>query len=513
MMKKIFLGLALATMVVPSLSAKEIAAGNKVNSDINLTINNIAVQGDNLFVDMNLDLSQVNLERNKEVIYMPMFYNGADTLKFTPFTVAGKYRYIWHERNGQLTPVLFKGWGKEHGEMSQKSIPQGPDYQFTNNGAANYNLLLCTPYLPWMETSMFGIESQTIGCADCGEKEVSECDLAQLDFRPAVFESDFIFVTPVAETVKTRELSGRAYVDFQVNKTNILPDYRNNKVELGKIIATIDSVKNDKDITVTSIQISGTASPEGSYENNVRLAKGRTEALVEYVQNLYQFPKGFIKTSYEPVDWAGLKEWLENNPIDNRDAILAIVDGDLEPFARNQKIKTTYPKQYQFLLENVYPSLRHSDYVIEYNIRNYANAEEIIEVMTTSPSKLSLNELFIVANNQPEGSDIYNESFEIAVKMYPEDETANLNAATNAIKRGDFSTAKKYLEKAGKSDEAQFTRAEYEALNGDKAAALATFKQLAKTAKSDKVREKAAKAAESLELSMKKAGSNYTVLD
>lgn len=515
-MRKIILSLSLITMVGLNISAKELSAGDKPNSDINVLINDIVVDGDQMVVNMDMNFSEVNLQRNKEVIYTPYFTNGNDSVFMTPFSMSGHNRYIWALRNGQLTSVLFKGWGGNRGEMSEQSVPQGYGYIWKSqgHGYVDYNLVENTPYLDWMEVCTFGMKTEGIGCSDCPNSAWTETnDLAYIDLRPAVFESDFIFVTPVAETVKTRELSGRAYVDFKVNKTDILPDYRNNKVELGKIIATIDSVKNDKDITVTSIEISGTASPEGSYENNVRLAKGRTEALTEYVQNLYKFPAGFIKTSYEPVDWAGLKEWLQHNQIENREAILNIVDGDLEPYARNQKIKTTYPKQYAYLLENVYPALRHSDYVIEYNIRNYANVDEIIEVMTTSPSKLSLNELFIVANNEPEGSDLYNESFEIAVKMYPEDETANLNAGTNAIKRGDFVSAQKYLNKAGKSEEAEFTRGEYEALNGDKDKALEIFKKLADTAKSDRVREKAAAAYESLRLSMQKATSKWVLIE
>lgn len=512
-MKKIYISLILIAGMAVNVTAKNIPAGDKPGSDIGLTVNNISVEGDDMVVNMNLDFSKVNLQRNKETIYTPYLVNGTDTLKFTPFTLAGHNRYIWALRNGQPGPIMMKGWGGDRGEMSLQSQPQGPGYDMKSvQGITNYNYVVSTPYQPWMETANLEMQYEMVGCSDC-PRSLDNCALAGIDFRPAEFVSDFIFVTPVAETVKTRELSGRAYVDFVVNKTNILPDYRNNKVELAKITATIDSVKNDKDITVTSIQISGTASPEGSYENNVRLAKGRTEALTEYVQNLYKFPTGFIKTSYEPVDWTGLKEWLRTHEIENREGILGIVDGNLEPYARNQKIRTTYPKQYNWLLDNVYPSLRHSDYVIEYNIRNYANVDEIIEVMTTAPSKLSLNELFIVANNRPEGSELYNESFEVAVKMYPDDEIANLNAGTNAIKRGDFVSAKKYLAKAGKSEEAEFTRAEYEALNGDKEAALKTFKSLAANAKNEKVKTKAAAAAESLELSMQKAGKKYTVYD
>lgn len=517
MMKKLYLSLVLSAIAVGNVSAVELQVGSKDGSELGINVINVEIddQGE-LNLLLGLDFSKVKLPWNKEIICTPLLANGEENLEFTPFSVAGHNRYIWNRRNGQPTNLMFKGWSKKKGELSSESLMQGPGYQLIPDGESylKYHLKLSYPYSDWMAQSTIAVEILEIGCADCpNSKQYLEYPLVAIDFRPSNFITDFILVTPVAEEVKIRELSGRAYVDFQVNKTNIIPTFRNNAIELAKITATIDSVKNDKDTTVTSILISGTASPEGSYENNVYLAKTRTQSLKDYVDKLYDFPKDLIKTSYEPVDWSGLRNWLQNNQIDNKEAILEIVNSNLESYARNQKIKEDFPVQYQWLLNNVYPSLRHSDYVITYNVRNYTDIDEIIHVMTTSPQNLSLNELFLVANSQPQGSDLYNVSFELAAKMYPEDEIANLNAGTLAIMQGNFNAAEKYLAKAGNSDEARYTRAEYEAINGDKEKALKEFKDLATHAKSEKVREKSMAAVESLEASMKKSNRNFVVLD
>ena len=81
-----------------------------------------------------------------------------------------------------------------------------------------------------------------------------------------------------------------------MNRTEIYEDYRRNPIELAKIRATIDTVRNDADTRITSIRIKGYASPEGSYANNTRLAQGRTETLKDYVQRLYNFPSGVMAT-------------------------------------------------------------------------------------------------------------------------------------------------------------------------------------------------------------------------
>lgn len=81
-----------------------------------------------------------------------------------------------------------------------------------------------------------------------------------------------------------------AYLDFPLNKTDILEDFRNNAAELYKIKEGIDVLKRDSFVTISGIHIHGFASPEGPYMNNKRLAEGRTAALKDYISDQYDFP-------------------------------------------------------------------------------------------------------------------------------------------------------------------------------------------------------------------------------
>ena len=139
-----------------------------------------------------------------------------------------------------------------------------------------------------------------------------------------------------------------------------------------------------------------------------------------------------------------------------------MIDSDLAPDAKELKIKRTYPEEYRFLLQNCYPALRHTDYRIEYNVRRFSDVEEIKRVMKTQPQKLSLNEFYLAAQTYETGSDEFNEVFETAVRMFPDDPTANLNAANTALQRGDMAAAERYLAKSGESAEATYTRGVYE---------------------------------------------------
>lgn len=78
--------------------------------------------------------------------------------------------------------------------------------------------------------------------------------------------------------------------------------------------------------------------------------------------------------------------------------------------------------------------------------------EEAKEVIKTRPQNLSLNEMFMVANSYPAGSQEFVDVFEVAVRMYPKNEIANMNAAAAAILRNDLVAAERYLNKVNSKE-------------------------------------------------------------
>ena len=418
---------------------------------------------DLMTVKLDFDLENFDLDGNRVVVFVPSIVNGDDSLQLNPIGLYSRGRWYNYLRNGEK-PL----GGPDETSIRYSKRPESVEYAQT------------VEYADWMNGAQLKLTRSDYGC--CRQLIYEDSGLLGAGYREQVFTPQAIYMKPTrVEAVKMRSLSGRAFVDFPVNKTVIYPDYRNNQQELAKIIATIDSVRNDADVTVQSITIKGFASPEGSYENNIRLAKGRTEALKSYVRNLYRFDDGFISTDYEPEDWEGLRAFVETSGLTHRDEILAIIDSNLAPDPKNSKIQTTYPEEYRFLLQTVYPALRHSDYTIEYTIRNFTDVNDIAHILHTQPQKLSLSEMYLLAKTLEPGSDEYKEVFDIAVRMYPDDETANLNAANSAMSRNDLKSAEKYLAKAGASAEAEYARGKLAALQGDYAKARTYFESAAQT--------------------------------
>lgn len=296
--------------------------------------------------------------------------------------------------------------------------------------------------------------------------------------EPIVFTPVLAFTAPQKEDVKRRVLEGSAYLDFPVNKVVIYPDYRKNPAELAKIRQTIDVVKEDTTVYITAVGIHGYASPEGSYSNNVRLAKGRAEALKNYLLKLYNFDKNIMSVESTPEDWGNLRKAVLNSSYADKETLLSIIDSELQPDPKNDKLKKDCAESYADLLANVYPALRHSDYTVSYDVMDYT-LEQAREIIKTKPHLLSQKEMYDVANSYSKGSAEYKYALETAAKLYPNDPTANLNAACMSIENNDLDAAKKYLAKAGSSAEAVHAKGVVEALQGNYDEAKKIFLQSA----------------------------------
>ncbi len=438
---KILIYALLPLCAAPVLKAQSLMDGQ-------MEVRNLAVsrQEDKLFVSLDLDVSALKVGTNREVVFAPILSKGEHLVELPAVMVAGRNRYYHHLRN-------------------KSTVSLDKLYRSGERDVIEYRLVV--PYEKWMTNAALNVSNTTNGC--CGAPILNDISLLENvlpEKSVMTFFPEYVYIRPKAEQ-KINQIEGSAYIDFPVNRTEVYPESRRNPQELKKILATIDAVREDADTRILAISIKGYASPEGSYTNNIRLAKGRTATLKEYVRKQYHFPDSLFTTSYEPEDWEGLRRFVEGSHLTHRDEILRLIDSDMEPDAKDRKIKVNYQDDYAYLLREVYPGLRHSDYVVRYEVRAYTDPEEIKHLLRTQPQKLSLEEMYLVAQDMEPGSEEYNETFEIAVRMFPEDATANLNAANTAMRLGNLPLAEKYLEKSGDTSEAAYARGIHAALSGN----------------------------------------------
>ncbi|MEG1634859.1 MAG: OmpA family protein, partial [Rikenellaceae bacterium] len=230
-----------------------------------------------------------------------------------------------------------------------------------------------------------------------------------------------------------------------VNRTEIRPDFGNNPAELTKIREMIEDIKNDAAITIKHITITGYASPEGSLANNQRLSEGRAKALEGYLQSRYNLSKDLYTINFGGEDWEGLVELVEASDMLYKQEVLDIIlNTSIENNREKKLMNLKVGVPYRYMLHDMFPKLRRVICKIDYNVKTF-DVNEAKELVKTKPQNLSLNEMYQVAVTYEKGSDEFNNVFYVAVKMFPNDQTANLNAAATALSRGDIVSAEEYL--------------------------------------------------------------------
>lgn len=417
--------------LLPVLSGK---AQTLYNNQVRIDKEAITRNEDNNMLSINMDIvmqENLKLSSNNVATLTPFLESNGRTKILPSIVVYGRKREIVNKRNNVVPQDTY-------------SVIR---YKRNQEQVINYKQAF--PFEAWMGDAKVKLNVDVCGCCDLKEDASGEL-ITQLNISPMQLQPAISYITPQAEAVKRRAIEGSAFLDFPVNKTVIYPEYRRNTIELAKIRATIDSVRNDDKTTLSNIKIHGYASPEGSYSNNTRLAKGRTQALVDYVTGYYKFDEKLITSEYTPEDWKGFRKFIVSSSLDKKEQILNLIDNsglDIDKKER-QIAQLVGPQTYKYILEECYPALRHSDYTVNYTVRDF-NVEEAKEIIKTRPQLLSLEEIYRVAESCQPGSEEFNHSFLVAATMFPDDPIANLNAGAMEIQKGgDLTIAKKHLAKA-----------------------------------------------------------------
>ncbi|MCM1139361.1 MAG: DUF3868 domain-containing protein [Muribaculum sp.] len=432
--------------------------------DINVNVNE---QNRRLDITIELDIEDFSISRDRQIILTPILIadNKTDSLKLEQIIVAGRNRWYQYLRSGILDDGIE------------------PIFRAGKKGKATYSTNV--ELQPWMEQSSLEMRVETSNCCDApvampGTSDNGMVAMAHIDIARPTLNADYVFAPPVDAGPVEKNIEGSAFVTFVVNRTELKPDYMNNRKELDKIIGSIDFVRQDPDATITHVHIKGFASPEGPYDNNVRLAQGRTETLRRYVRDLYKFQDSIVTSSYEPEDWAGLRTYMTDSmrfDIAHRSEIIDIIDGPLGFDNKNLAIQTRFPDDYRIILKEIYPWLRHSDYTVKYVIKVYTSLEDIRRVYAVDPTNLRAVDFYTLAQSYPVSSKEYCDVFETAVKVYPDDPMLNLNAANIELMRDEYDKAQSHLLKSGNSPLTDYARGILAAKRGDTKGALELFQK------------------------------------
>ena len=341
-------------------------------------------------------------------------------------------------------------------------------------------------YEPWMEKAVLKVRK--LSCACSRQKPRGEELVGALRPRPvetnAVAEKVNLFpvylVPPADKSVKVREEKGSAFINFVVNKWDILPDYMNNPTELQKIHNSVNIVRNDSNVTISKMVIEGYASPEGSNSHNLFLSEKRTEALNQYLKRIGTVKGIRMEARGKGENWEGfLKRLRSDRSIPQREKLLSIANANIDPDAKERRMRSEAGQGYTYVLRNIFPSLRCSNYTVVYTVRPFT-VEESEVVFETRPINLSLNEIYKLADKYAHDQQKYYSIIRKASLLYPNDTYINLTMAYLAIKKGEADEAAEYLSNVKKCPEKTMNEGLVAYLKGDVEKAIKLVEQAQK---------------------------------
>ncbi len=334
------------------LKAQEVYLG-----EVKIIQNRFEQRGDSVYIEMNMNLNGLPVHKNQSFILTPVVETEKASEELPSIVINGKRREKAYQRSLAFnhgrppfpiyTTVIVNQWSRER---------------------IAYNVVI--PYETWMKDAKLNLRENFCECG--GEKRLISIKMLAQTIKLENQEDTIVEMVSIKkeeDEKNTYYKEGSAYLDFPLNQTHILPDFRGNQKELDKIRGILDSITSNPDYEITGIYLTGYASPEGSYAQNEVLSKDRTRALRDYLRCRYSFPANLYHVDWRGEDWIGLKRLILLYGMPNEEQVLSIMD-NYNVFEGREKrlMDLNNGKPYRYMMKHFFPELRRVDYKITYKI-------------------------------------------------------------------------------------------------------------------------------------------------
>lgn len=419
----------------------------------------ISIHDDSLRLVLSMDLNGVRTGKLTALTFTPVLADKAHRLLLAPVVVSGTKRNRYEQRERALS----------------KSPAPAPYCVIRGHMSKQVNYKVSIPYASWMAHATLLLKQEIKDCCDLrllgtdtltGNLALNAPAMPAtliptpvVAARPArttvalsgeILESYIpmvSFLTPLPEkNGKQRSGNATLYIDYPLNKYDILPDFRNNRRELAKMDSILPPVLESDYTKIKQISICGYASPDGPYKHNEELSANRSQYFTNYIRYIYQLPQELFIVSSVAEDWDGLIRLLEQRNPPYKQEVLRTIRQNSIFEGREKELMELPGNVYKTLYRELFPLLRRLEITVDYQV-DRVETKDAATLIYSHPELLSLEEMYKVAHYYRPGTVQYREVYEIAAFHFPQDVVANVNAASAVMLGGDLKTAWNYLSK------------------------------------------------------------------
>lgn len=167
-----------------------------------------------------------------------------------------------------------------------------------------------------------------------------------------------------------------ARVRFHVGKSHLDPTFAGNGARLDSLRSRIHAAESDTLVSLKGIKVTGGASPEGPVPLNYNLSERRAHEIFDFLDVYEHFPDSAVTFEFLGRDWSGLRCLVSADPnVPAKGEVIGLIDkiistsspdtpGDTEAIAELHTLHGGKP--YEYLYDNIYPLLRESQVIVEY---------------------------------------------------------------------------------------------------------------------------------------------------
>lgn len=189
-------------------------------------------------------------------------------------------------------------------------------------------------------------------------------------------------------TIQPKYKVGRA--EFDIN-------FGDNRAQADSVFNAYNRNRYERGLTIDSVILKGSASLEGAYEKNLDLSRRRSTGMKDFLKRVMP-PETDVENTfiarYIGEDWQGMKREIQAHPrIQNKEAILDMLNNSVFPDQTEQDIRRKYKSDYAIIMNDIYPKLRKIDIVFNMSRPSMGVADSVFsEVNTQYVNALSLVE-------------------------------------------------------------------------------------------------------------------------
>lgn len=374
----------------------------------------IEVKGNYLFMNTHVKVPHKLFSSSMRMIIQPSMYNITTKRRvyMKPVVFDGHRYAITQERmydwKPETDPLIPYQKIKKTGGRTDDIIPL-KDSVYTRNPNHDFRLDIMTA----LETYNSIIYADTIQIA---RGTVNPLRFLSYSVKGSPVVDERFFPTP---EMQLRDTKGDVRLTFPVGKSKLNMELGDNRAEMNRLLAGLKEIENNPDMAIKSFTISGTASPEGNYNSNLRLSKERMEAAMDVIlQGLSPATRKSIdvKTEASVASWSDVVSLLK---ADGRNEEAEVVAGIVSKYPKNisrQSALIAALPSYGLIKDTYLPRLRNVQYEFVTSRYRYLTDDEIKQLYATNSKDMSRYEfwrLYTQAADTAERETIIRKALEV----------------------------------------------------------------------------------------------------